>query len=375
VGAKVDRPRVIVGVAVLLAVLVGAAGYYGVSALLDGRAGRAAPAVRDGAAALSAARHKQLLARVEALEKRIDELEGRPSLSESLDDEKVRKQLTQLMVEARRRDREEEDRKRREERAGRVVRYYRSGYDRVLAEARQKAKVDEETWKALAPAFDKHFEPVAKAIRDRAGEGDGRWRWVRVNINRAVAPVLPQTIAAVRKQLPAEGWKAFDEWRRKPELNRYGFTPRAEYFLPPEDLKKVKAVAATRRRWDRIKRSLPELKEQLKLDAEKWGKLEKALYRHAEEFTAAFDGRPFVDVNDAGNQVKVKAVARRTTATVKKLLADAEYAKFDRWMKDPDSRVYVYFGVDVARRIWPGREDPPARPPKRPEPTRPKEVF
>ncbi len=349
-----DRSRLIIPVALVLAVLIGVAGYFGVMAML----------ADDAAGQVAAAAQARLKARVAALEKRLAQVEAAPSLEESLDDPEVRKQLAGVMVEARLREREAEERKRREERVGGVVRWYRSSYDRLLADARTKSGMDEKSWAELAPIFKRHFEPVARAARDRVLAGDGLW--VRVNINEAVAPILPETLAALQKGMPGKSWAAFDAWRRKPASDRYRqniWGDAGEYFLGRDDLKKVTATAAVERRWGVLKRELPELTENLKLDAAKAKELEKVLYAHARSFTAAFDGRRFVNINDEDNIAKVRKVAAGTDAAVRKLLDAAGYAKYEKWKQDPGSRVRYYFGTRVT---WRGRRDRGAEAPDQP---------
>jgi hypothetical protein len=380
-----DRSRLIIPVALVLAVMIGVAGYFGATAMLakDAAGGGRAAAQRSASLAAQA----RLKARVAALEKRLEQIEAKPSLEESFDDPEVRKQLAEVMVEARRREREAAERKRREERVGSVVRWYRSSYDRLVADARVKSGMDEKSWAQLAPVFKRHFEPVAKAARDRVLAGEGRWGWVRVNINGAVAPILPETLAALQKGMPGKSWSAFDAWRRKPASSRYrqNISGNAgEYFLGRDDLKKVTATAAVERRWGVLKRELPELTEGLRLDAAKAKDLEKILHAHARNFTAAFDGQRFVNVNDEGNLAKVRKLAVGTDAAVRKLLDDAGYAKYEKWKKDPGSRVRYYFGARVTRRgrrdrradaPAPRRPAQPAQPEPQPAKPKKKEVF
>ena len=342
-----DRSRLMIPLALILAVLIGAAGYCGVAAVLEanGRARREAAA--EGRAALVG--HAGITRRIAALEKRIEQLESRPSLAEKLDDQNVRRQLTELMLEARRRDREAEELKRRKQRSERVVRWYRASYDRLLADARAACKAREESWAVLKPVFERHFEPVAKAVRERAGARGRLGGWVRVDINRAVAPVLPETVAALKKSLPAESWVAFDAWRRKASFNRYGQTPGAEYFLGAAELKQVRSRAAVERRWAVIRKALPELHDELELEGDTKKRLDAVLRKHAENFTAAFEGRPFVNVNEEDNHAKVVRIAALTDLAVKKLLGDADFAKYEKWKTDPDSRVRLYFGQDGDR--------------------------
>ncbi len=371
-----DRPRLLIPLALLLAVLIGGAGYYGVAAALGKRDGD--PNHEGSVAAAQVAGQARMAKRIAALEKRIELLESRPSLTEKLNDQNVRRQLTEVMLEARRRDREADELKRKKERSERVVRWYRSSYDRLLAEAHKACVTDEKVWNALRPVFDKHFEPVAKAVREGGAAGEGRRAgWVRVNISQAVAPVLPETIAAVKQGLPEKAWTAFDAWRRKVSFNRYGQTPGAEYFLGGDELKQARSRAAVERRWAVIKGALPELHEELRLGAAKKEQLNRILRKHAENFTAAFDGRPFVNVNDGENREKVVRVAALTDAAVKKLLSDAGVAKYDKWKGDPESRVRLYFGQGGGRWHRGDRRDRQERDQREPRPVEPRkgEVF
>jgi hypothetical protein len=335
---------VTLSLSLLLAVLVGVAGYLGVSGILG------SDQSPDGSAGGQDLERARLIARLAALEKRVEQLERRPGIRESLTDESVRREVTELMAEARRRDREAEERKARQERAERAVAWYRENYSGILAEARKEVGVAEETWKRLAPVFDRHFEPVAGAVRKHAGGADGRWRWTRVDINKAVAAVLPDTLAALRKGLPPEKWEAFDRWRRQPDVGQYGRVVRGEYFLEADELRKVEAVAATERRWNSLKRAIPDLQAELKLDDEKARAFEQIMQRHAEAFTATFGGRLFVNVFDEENRAKIRPLAAKTDGAVKDLLGEGGFAKYQAWKRDPQSRVYIYFAEDMVRR-------------------------
>jgi cell division protein FtsB len=344
----VSRPRVLILAAGGLALLVAFSAYLGVSGLLGGEE----PDGPDSARALRAERQR-LVARVAALEQRVKELESRPEVKEALVDEGTRAQLTDLLAEAHRKDREAQERRRAAERAERTVGWYRSRYRELLEEARRETGAAPDSWEKLAPAFEKHFVPVGEAVKAKVLQDGGR-SWGRVDISTAVAGVLPQTLASLKGALTDQQWGAFDAWRRRADFSRFGSSRRAEYFLPSAELGKVRAAAATERRWQEMKRALPILLEKLKLKEKDRDRLTAVIRGHAERFTVAFDGRPYVNVRDDDNRAKVRAVAARTDAEVKKLLDEAGYAAYEGWKKNPYARVHVYFGVEAADRRGPG---------------------
>ncbi len=372
-----ERKSLVIPVALVLAMFIGVAGYYAVAqALGAGKVEARPPAGPD--------RQKELLERVKHLEKQVAALKARPPLAEELQDEKVRDRLADVMAEARKRDRQAEEAKqaakRAAERSARVVTWYRDRYRRMLADAREKTKVGEDKWKGLDPVFDKHFAPVAAAIKVKAAGGGRYVHMGRGEISTAVAAVLPATLAALKKTMPADTWKAFDKWRREPQTSRWGQNTRGEYFLVAGELKGVQAQAATERRWGTVKRALPELK----LAADKQEKFHELMRGHITGFTAAFNGRAFVNVADEANRARIKKLAVKTDAQVKKLLGADDLAKYEKWKKDPGNRIGIYFGEERARqrigrqnvRGWRRDRNPQPQAPKtQPAPPKQGEVF
>jgi hypothetical protein len=356
-----------------LALVTAFAAYLGVSGLLGGDDASGT----DSAAALRAERQR-LVARVAALEQRVRELETRPGIKEALVDEGTRGQLTDLLAEAQRKDREAQERRRAEERAERTVAWYRSRYQELLDEAKRETAVSDENWKRLSPVLEGHFAPVAEAVKARVLQDGGR-NWGRIEISRAVAGVLPETLKGLKAGLSPEQWKAFDAWRRKKDFGRFGSSRRAEYFLPAKELAEVRAKAATERRWQELKRALPSLTAKLELNAEGKSKLNAVIRGHAERFTAAFDGKPYVNLRDEDNRAKARAVAAETDTAVRKLLDARGYAAYELWKKNPYARVHVYFGVQTtAHRKPDGNRVPRVRPRTDPRPAQPRgdgEVF
>ncbi len=349
-----------------LALLVAFSAYLGVSGLLGGDDASGT----DSAAVLRAERQR-LVARVAALEQRVRELESRPGVKEALVDERTRGQLTDLLAEAQRKDREAQERRRAEERAERTVAWYRSRYRELLDEAKRTTEASDERWEKLSPVLDGHFAPVAEAVKTRVLQDGGR-NWGRIEISQAVAGVLPETLKGLKAGLSAEQWKAFDDWRRREDFGRFGSSRRAEYFLPAPELAKVRARAATERRWQELKRALPSLTAKLELSDEGKSKLNAVIRGHAERFTAAFDGKPYVNLRDEDNRAKARAVASETDAAVRKLVDEHGYAAYELWKKNPYARVHVYFGVETtAHGKQDGNRVPRGRPQGNPRPTQP----
>jgi hypothetical protein len=339
--------------------MVAVASYLGVSALLSVEAGGR----RD------AAERARMAERLALVEHRLAELEKRPELPEAMDDDAVRQRLQELVVRTRQAERQQEELRRAEERSDSAVRGYRWAYDQVLSGARSAIGADDGLWQELLPLFDRHFEPVAKQVRESTTDAGGRWRPVRVNISEAVAAALPDTLGALRQKLPGKAWESFDAWRRQPETGRFGLSLRAEYFLPAAELAVLRVTAAAERRWRQLQRALPGLIEDLKLDVATTARLEALIQQHAERFTAALDGQLFVNVNDAANRERIRQVAAGTDAEVRKLLGDAGFETYSKWKARPESNVYMYFGIGGAGPAQGGPqgghhedgEEPPAR--------------
>ena len=295
----------------------------------------------------------ELQARLAEMEKRLAALEARPQLPEAVDDPAVRERL----AEALRRPRPEEGPANQVRALVNVVQqraadYFRAGYDRLLEEARKRTGLDEAKWRELAPVFNKHYEPVEKALR--ANGQDGLIGGLK--INELVAAQLPETLAALQQGLPEPAWKAFDTWRRDPEGQlTAGLGTRGDYFLAADDLRKVQSQAAVERRWQMVSRSLPKLQEALGAEGDKAKNLEAALRGHVEKFSAAFGGQAYVNALDEENREKARKLSAETGEELRKLFGEDGLKKFEEWRKSPDNLAGMLFGEIPGRAGW-GRQ-------------------
>jgi len=325
------------------------------------------PRLPGQTASPAAERLAELQDRLAALEKRLVELEARPQLPAALDDPEVRERV-QALAKPRTDDRAapwRDGRDQYREVQQRAGGFLRAGYDRALEDARARTGLDQAKWKELAPVFNRHFEPVEKALRENPAGAAGRAP--RINVNELVAPGLPETLAALQKAMPEAAWKAFDAWRREPDAGA-GSGNRNDYFLAPDEFKKAQAQAAVERRWQSLKRAYTKLEEAAGLDAAKSQALQAVLRKHAEKFCAAFPAQPFVDVLNEDNRAKILQLGAETGDEVKKLLGEDGFQKFQEWKKAPDNFAGMLFGEVPADVRWNvRRKEPPAAEPPEPK--------
>ncbi len=331
----------IVAIAVLLATVVGVSGYMGVSSLLDRNPEKSNP---------NAERILKAETRMARMEARLARLETRPSLEEALSEVPTRQKLISLIAEARRRDREVQEKAQLSEREKRIVASYRESFDRLLKQAQVASSVPVARWEKLTPVFNVHFKPVQESIARTMSGDSSRWRWVKIDINREVSPGLATFLSGLKKVLTPEQMQRFDKWRLAPGLDRYQRMTRAEYFCSMDELSEVVSRTAVDRRWAVLSKAMPKLFQTLELEAGKRSKLEKVLKSHTERFTQAFNGQLYINVADANNLKVAVEVANNTDQAIKDLLDEEAFKKFDAWRCDPEQRVNFYFGKGVHSR-------------------------
>ncbi len=351
---------------ILLGALVGAGGYFAASKLSE------EPAAKPEPQAATAEEAAELRKAVADLQARMAKSEAEPGFREALNDPKLREELAAIVSETR----SPGTFRPRISRPGSttwrtgMARRCRLDYARLLEEARKVLKITDEQYKHVRPVFEKHFEPVEAYLRNLES---GRFR-AAPKLNQLVAPRLPATLADLKKGLPAEAYKAFDEWRKSPAaITRYGAT-QGDYFLAGEEYKEFQARRGATRNWAMLRHYLRKFYEKAPLTDAQKKKVEAALQAHMEKVYRWMRKQQNRSPMHPANQAKLRSITRETEAELAKVLRPGEMLKFKAWRKTTGMFASYYFG----ERYQPPRYRPPTTRPTRPTPPKrpgPGETF
>ncbi len=326
--------KALIPIAILLGAIIGAGGYFAAS-----RFAVKGPPPEDTSVKDDLAEVRKTLSAVEG---RLAKLEARPSLEEELSRSAVRKRIAAIIQEAKK-PKPTVSRTPPRGRPGwlkAITDRYRTRYAEVLADMKRTLKLKEAKWKELQPIFDKHFVPVEAVLKKmEAGKLTGS-----VRANERLKSSIPVTLAALKKSLPAETWRAFDSWRKADRGTKNWGMSKGEFFLDGEDYKDFRVRKAVAAHWGILRRELSKLYKDLPLNAAKRKRLEEMLKAHLRKgFTAIRHHRRF-NLHAPNTLEKFKTIAQVTEAELGKLLGKDGLAKFNKWKATPGNMARYYFG-------------------------------